>query len=97
VVSTTEAHKIKLDQDGNVHKLKVWLCRRRPAEEEGPHYGRPTLTIIIHESVMSIAARHKARILQLDAIVGFLQARMRSRVFFTLPKVYGEVFPEFKE
>jgi hypothetical protein len=46
---------------------------------------------------MTDAARNKARIFQLDVIGTFLQARMRSRVLITLPKFYGEVFPEFKE
>jgi hypothetical protein len=47
--------------------------------------------------LMAYAARHKARIFQLGVIGAFLKARMRSRFFITLPKVYGEVFPEFKE
>jgi hypothetical protein len=42
------------------------------------------------------AARHKARILQLVVIGVLLQARIISRVIITLPKVYAEVFPEFK-
>jgi hypothetical protein len=41
---------------------------------------------------MTYAARHKARILQLDVIGALLQIRTRTRVFITLPKVYGEVF-----
>jgi hypothetical protein len=46
---------------------------------------------------MTDASRHKERIFQLGVIGAFLQVRMRSRIFTTLPKVYGEVFPEFNK
>jgi hypothetical protein len=42
---------------------------------------------------MADASIHNTRIFQLDVIGAFLQARMISRVFITLPKVYGEAFP----
>jgi len=42
------------------------------------------------------AARHKARVRQLDFIGAFLQAKVRSRVFIRMPASYGEIWPEFK-
>ena len=100
VVSTTEANKIKLDQQGNVDKLKVRVCVRGDLQKkkdptmEDPH--SPAASMRMSKLVMAEAARHKARVFQLDVIGAFLQARMRSRVFITLPRVYGEIFPEFK-
>jgi hypothetical protein len=46
---------------------------------------------------MTDACRHSSIIFQLDVIGTSLQARTRSLVFITLPTVYGEVFPEFKD
>jgi hypothetical protein len=60
-----------------------------------PH--SPAESMIMSKLLMTDTARHKARTFQLDVIAVFLQARMRSRVFITLPKVYGEVVLEFKE
>ena len=100
VVSTTEANKIKLDQQGNVDKLKVRVCVRGDLQKkkdptmEDPH--SPAASMRMSKLLMAEAARHKARVFQLDVIGAFLQARMRSRVFITLPRVYGEIFPEFK-
>lgn len=100
VIPTTEANKIKLDQDGNIDKLKVRICvrgdihKRRNTLMEDPH--SPAASMRMSMMIMAEAVRHKSRLFQLDVIGAFLQARMRSRVLIMLPKIYGEVFPEFK-
>jgi hypothetical protein len=76
------------------------LCRRRPSEKkcptmEDPH--SPAASMRVSNLLMADAARQKSRIVQLDVSGAFLQARMRNRIFLTLPKVYGEIFPEFKD
>jgi hypothetical protein len=38
----------------------------------------------------------KCIICQFDVGVPFLQAKMRNRVFIKLPKLYGEIFPEYQ-
>jgi hypothetical protein len=62
---------------------------------EDPH--SPAASMIISKLVMTDDDRHKTRTFQLNVSRAFLQVRMRRRVFITLPKVYGEVFPKFKE
>jgi hypothetical protein len=42
------------------------------------------------------AARLRARVKQLDFIGAFLQANTRSRIFVTIPAVFGNLFPEYK-
>ncbi len=43
------------------------------------------------------AARNRCRAHQLDFVGVFLQANIRGRVFIILPKVYGDIWPEFKD
>ena len=45
--------------------------------------------------LLAHAAAKKVRVYQGDVIGALLQAKMRSRVFFKLHKIYGELFPEF--
>jgi hypothetical protein len=42
------------------------------------------------------AARKRCRVHQLDFVGAFLQANVRGRIFVTLPKVYGDIWPDFK-
>jgi hypothetical protein len=63
---------------------------------EDPH--SPAASMIMSMLLMTDTVRHSAMILfHLDVIGAFLQSIIRSVVFITLPKVYGELFPEFKE
>jgi chromatin segregation and condensation protein Rec8/ScpA/Scc1 (kleisin family) len=95
VVSTTDANKIKLDQDDNMEELKLQRCvrgdlqkKKNPTMEDPPS---PSTSMIMSKLLLSESARHKAIIFQLDVIGAFLQAILRSsRVFITLPKVYCE-------
>ncbi len=41
------------------------------------------------------ACQIKARVKQLDFVGAFLQAKMRTRMFVTIPKIYGTLFPEY--
>jgi hypothetical protein len=43
------------------------------------------------------AACLKVRVRQLDFVGAFLQAKMRTRMFVTIPKIYGILFPEYAE
>jgi hypothetical protein len=63
---------------------------------EDPH--PPATSMRMSKLLMKDDVRHKAtRLFQFEVIGAFLSERMRSRFSITLPKVYGEVFPEFKE
>ena len=41
------------------------------------------------------AAKHKARVHQLDIIGAFLQAKVKNRVFVKLDSRYADYFPEY--
>jgi hypothetical protein len=43
------------------------------------------------------AARNKYRVYQLNFIGEFLQANVRGRILVSLPKVFGDIWPEFKD
>ena len=43
------------------------------------------------------AAKHKARVHQLDFIGAFLQAKVKNRVFVRLDMRYADYFPEFAQ
>jgi hypothetical protein len=49
------------------------------------------------EMFLADAARNRCRVHQLDFVEAFLKANVRERIFVTLPKVYGDIWPEFKE
>ena len=57
----------------------------------------PTASARALKMFIADSARHRARTKQLDFIGAFLQAKMRYRMFVTLPAKYGELFPEYKE
>jgi len=42
------------------------------------------------------ASRLKVRVTQLDFVGAFLQAKMRTRMFITIPKIFGILFPEYQ-
>jgi len=41
------------------------------------------------------ASRLRSRVKQLDFVGAFLQAKMRTRMFVTIPKIFGTLFPEY--
>ena len=47
--------------------------------------------------LLSDAAKHKARVHQLDFIGAFLQAKVKNRVFFNLDIRYTDYFPEYAQ
>jgi hypothetical protein len=58
VASTPEANNIKLDQDGNVDKLKMrFFVREELQKKKGSHHGRSTLTSCINENVQATDGR----------------------------------------
>jgi hypothetical protein len=57
----------------------------------------PAVSMRISKLPMTDTVIRKAKIFHIDVVGAFLQARMRSIFFIAGPKVYGEVFPEFKE
>ena len=46
---------------------------------------------------LAYAAKHKARVHQLDFIGAFLQAKVKNRVFVNLDMKYADYFPEYAQ
>ena len=55
----------------------------------------PTASMRTLKYFLADAAKHKARVHQLDFIGAFLQAKVKNRVFFKLDIRYTDYFPEY--
>ena len=99
VIDIMETNKIKLNKDRMLDKLKTHLCvrgdiqQKKCSDMEDSH--SPAAAFRMLKLFLPHAAAKKARVYQGDVIGAFLQAKMRSRVFVKLHKIYGELFTEF--
>ena len=57
----------------------------------------PTASLRTVKFFLADAARHKARVKQLDFIGAFLQAKAKSRVFVRLDAKYADFFPDYRQ
>ena len=57
----------------------------------------PTASMRSLKYFLSDAAKHKARVHQLDFIGAFLQANVKNRVFVKLDMRYEAYFPEYSQ
>ena len=57
----------------------------------------PTASMRNLKYFLSDAAKHKARVYQLDFIGAFLQAKVKNRVFVKLDMRYANYFPEYAQ
>ena len=57
----------------------------------------PTASMRNLKYFLADAAKHKARVHQLDFIGAFLQAKAKNRVFVKLDMRYAEYFPEYSQ
>ena len=55
----------------------------------------PTAYMRTLKYFLADAAKHKARVHQLDFIVAFLQAKAKNRVFVKLDLRYADYFPKY--
>ena len=55
----------------------------------------PTASMRTLKYFLADAAKHKARVHQLDFIGAFLQAKVKNRVFVKLESRYADYFPEY--
>jgi len=100
VYPTLSLYKVKLNSRGLLDKLKARIVVRGDLMKEYLPHGdpwSPTASARALKMFIADSARHRARTKQLDFIGAFLQAKMRYRMFVTLPAKYGELFPEYKE
>ena len=57
----------------------------------------PHCFIAMLKFFLADAARHRARVNQLDFIGAFLQAKVEERIFVKLHERYAEYFPEYQQ
>ena len=92
-----DVHKAKIQSDGSLDKLKLRIVVRGDLQNKemvGDAWS-PTASMKTLEYFLSDAAKHKARVHQLDFIGSFLQAKVNNRVFVKLDSRYTDYFPEY--
>jgi len=86
---------VKLRSDGTLDKLKNRLVVRGDMQKNlDEDKWSPTASFRALKLFLAHAARLKVRV---DFVGAFLQAKVRSRIFVTIPAIYGSIFPEFKQ
>ncbi len=98
VIPTMETNKVKIKSDGSLEKLKCRIVVRGDLQDTGMENSwSPKAPFRSLKMFLADAARNRCTVHQLDFVGAFLQANVRGRIFVTLPKVYGDIWPEFKE
>jgi hypothetical protein len=94
-----ETFKVKVISDRSLDKLKAQLVVRGDLQDKNITEDKwsPTTSFCCLEMFLGHASRIKAHVKQLDLIIAFLQAKMRTRMFITILKIYGIIFPEHAE
>jgi hypothetical protein len=94
-----ETFKVKVKSDGLLDKLKARLVVRGDLQDKNITEDKwsPAASFCSLKMFLAHACRIKARVKQLDFVGAFLQAKMRSRMFVTIPKIYGILFPQYAE
>jgi hypothetical protein len=98
VIPTMETNKVKIKSDGSLDKLKCRIVVTGDLQDTGMEDSwSPTAPFRSLKMFLADAARSRCRVHQLDFVGAFLQANVRGRIFVTLPKVYEDIWPEFKD
>ena len=94
-----DVYKAKIQSDGSLDKLKLRIVVRGDLQNKemvGDTWS-PTASMRTLKYFLADAAKHKARVHQLDFIGAFLQANVKNRVFVKLDMRYAAYFPEYTE
>jgi hypothetical protein len=93
-----EIFKVKVKSDGSLDKLKTRLVVRGDLQDRNLTEDKwsPTASFRSLKMFLAHASRLKVRVKQLDFVGAFLQAKMRTRMFVTIPKIFGILFPEYQ-
>ena len=87
-----DVHKAKIQYDGSLDKLKLRILVRvclQNNEMVGDTWSPPASMRTL-KYLLADAAKHKARVHQLDFIGAFLQAKVKNRVFVKLDIRYAD-------
>ena len=90
--------KEKIQPDGSLDKLKLRIVVRVDLQnkEMVGYTWSPTAFMRTLKYFLADAAKHKARVHQLDFIGAFLQAKVNNRFFLKLDIRYTDYFPEYE-
>jgi hypothetical protein len=94
-----ETFKVKVKSDGTLDKLKTRLVVRGDLQNKtiAEDKWSPTASFRSLKMFLAHAVCLQCRVKQLDFIGAFLQANTRSRIFVTIPAVFGVLFPEYSK
>ena len=95
VTPCMDVYKAKIQSDGSLDKLELRIVVRGDLQNKemiGDTWS-PTASIRTLKYFLAYAAKHKARVHQLDFIGEFLQAKVKNRVFVKLDMSYADYIP----
>ena len=90
-----DVYKAKIQSDGSLDKLNLRILVRGDLQNKemvGDTWS-PTASMSTLKYFLGDAAKHKARVHQLDFIGAFLQAKVQNIVFVELDIRYTDYFP----
>ena len=99
VTPCMDIYKAKIQSDGSLDKLKlriVVIGDLQNKEIVGDTWS-PTASMRTLKYFLADAAKHKARVHQIDFIGAFLQAKVKNGVFFKLDMSYAYCYPEYAQ
>ena len=97
VTPCMDVYKAKIQSDGSLDKLKLRVVLRRDFQNKemvGDTWS-PTAPMRTLKYFLADAAKHKARVHQLDFIEAFLKAKVKNIVFVKLDMRYTYYFLEY--
>ena len=97
VTPCMDVYNAKIQSDRSLEKLKLRIVVRGDLQNKemiGDTW-YPTAYMRTLKYFLANAAKHKARVHQLDFIKAFLQAKVKNRVFVKLDMRYADYFPEY--
>ena len=94
VTPCMDVYKAKIHSNGSLDKLKLRIVVRGDLQNKEivVETWSPTASMMTLKYFLSDAAKHKARVHQLDLIAAFLQAKVKNRVFGKLDIRYTDYF-----
>ena len=94
-----DVYKTKIQSDGSLDKLKLRIVVIGDLQNKEMVGGTwsPTAYMRTLKYFLADAAKHKARVNQLDFIGSFLKDKVKNRVFVKLDIRYINYFPEYEK
>ena len=99
VTPCMDVYKAKIQSDGSLDKLKLRIVVRGDLQNKemvGDTWS-PTSSMSTLKYFLADAAKHKARVQNLDFIGALLQAKVKNIVFVNLDMRYADYFPEYAQ